>query len=522
MQENFNTTPPLQENPNKKKKLLTLLAVLLILALVTSWLAGYLLGKNTAPVPSGQVIDTILLAPEDKAEQAVYLTGKIVKSDGTPYADGRVQLHSELKETVTDSNGRFSFFNVDKGRHVVSVVDEDGNVLAQSQIDLSETPENTGVTINKKGNGSYTVKIAADVRLMEVVIELDRESGILIMNPERLTYVTSGGRVVTPTGEASYLDGTIVTPIGTIVTTDGTIITPNGEGPMGIAVITADDELSYPDRRTSLTDGTVITDQGVVMLVNGSTVTTKEEIVISTSDGNIITPGEGGVIIADGNTVKPIGQEPDQESNQGEDTETKPSATPSTGGNQNRHPSNSETPNTQRPETEKPDPERPDSEEPDTPDTEDLVEALPDFSVSWTQGAEIDLFANRKDGSSSKDDILPGSKGYYPFMLKNGNSFDIDFDLSIIEGSLHIPMRFRIVNADNGKDVLSDWWSTKGRDSSTSKTVRLYAGESRRYHLEWEWLYESGNDAADTNAGIDLKGIYTVELKICARQAVLN
>ena len=67
MQENFNTTPPLQENPNKKKKLLTLLAVLLILALVTSWLAGYLLGKNTAPVPSGQVIDTILLAPEDKA-----------------------------------------------------------------------------------------------------------------------------------------------------------------------------------------------------------------------------------------------------------------------------------------------------------------------------------------------------------------------------------------------------------------------------------------------------------------------
>ena len=57
---------------------------------------------------------------------------------------------------------------------------------------------------------------------------------------------------MTPTGEASYLDGTIVTPIGTIVTTDGTI-TPNGEDPMGIAVITAD-ELSYPDRRTSLTD----------------------------------------------------------------------------------------------------------------------------------------------------------------------------------------------------------------------------------------------------------------------------
>ena len=46
MQENFNTTPPLQENLNKKKKLLTLLAVLLILALVTSWLAGYLLGKK--------------------------------------------------------------------------------------------------------------------------------------------------------------------------------------------------------------------------------------------------------------------------------------------------------------------------------------------------------------------------------------------------------------------------------------------------------------------------------------------
>ena len=66
----------------------------------------------------------------------------------------------------------------------------------------------------------------------------------------------------------------------------------------------------------------MITDQGVVMLVNGSTVTTKEEIVISTSD-EISSRLRRWLIIA-GNTVKPIGQEPDQESNQGEDIETKP------------------------------------------------------------------------------------------------------------------------------------------------------------------------------------------------------
>ena len=81
-------------------------------------------------------------------------------------------------------------------------------------------------------------------------------------------------------------------------------------------------------------------------------------------------------------------------------------------------------------------------------------------------------------------------------------------------------MRFRIVNADSGNEVLSGWWNTKKNAVSDSETVRLPAGETIQYNLEWEWPYEHGDDAADTLAGADEKGIYTVELKIHAEQAV--
>ena len=518
MQEQFHTAAPLQ-GTSRKRTWIKVLAVLAFLALATSWLVGYMLGRSAVPKSSGQVIDTILLTPGDEDAQPLHLTGQIVYPDGTPYAGGQVRLHSDVKETATDSVGRFAFFNIERGRHTISVTDDNGKVLAQSILDLSDAAENTGASIKKDKDGTYTAELAADVRLLEVVVELDSNSKILNINPDRLTYVTSKGKVVTPAGEATYREGTVVTPGGTIVTTDGTIITPSREGPLGIAVIKTDESVTYPDGKLTLADGTVVTDKGTVALPNGSVITLDGGTVIKTPDGKEVRPGESGVIISGGNTVRPIGtdmgHESEQEGTSGSKRDTNKEAGTTGSGSRGDAVSGTHAGGdiTDIPRQDVP-------AGPDIPDVPEPDDELPAFEVSWTQGAEIDLFARRTDGGKDGDDIIPGSKGYYPFRLKNGNSFPVDFDLSVSEGSLHIPMRFRIVNADSGNEVLSGWWNTKKNAVSDSETVRLPAGETIQYNLEWEWPYEHGDDAADTLAGADEKGIYTVELKIHAEQAV--
>lgn len=59
------TPPPAAEEPKRgKKKWLVLLLLLLLLAITSSSVVGYILGKNAGTRPLGQLLDTILLTPD--------------------------------------------------------------------------------------------------------------------------------------------------------------------------------------------------------------------------------------------------------------------------------------------------------------------------------------------------------------------------------------------------------------------------------------------------------------------------
>ena len=77
-------------------------------------------------------------------------------------------------------------------------------------------------------------------------------------------------------------------------------------------------------------------------------------------------------------------------------------------------------------------------------------------------------------------------------------------------------MRFRIVT-EGDKKPLTGWWDTQKGSAVKSDTLRLGAGESHSYVLEWKWPYESGNDGIDTAAG-EAGESYRVRLKISAQQ----
>lgn len=90
---------------------------------------------------------------------------------------------------------------------------------------------------------------------MEVAIELDEKNNSLYINPEKLTYLTSDGRLVTPTGEAYYWEGTLVTPGGLVITADKTVVAPASEGPLGIALLTPENQVIYPEQDAALLMG---------------------------------------------------------------------------------------------------------------------------------------------------------------------------------------------------------------------------------------------------------------------------
>ncbi len=98
------------------------------------------------------------------------------------------------------------------GEHQIRILDRTGNVLGERKVNLFSAQAESGVNVSLQQNGQYTIEVAVDVRLMEVAIELDEKNNSLYINPEKLTYLTSDGRLVTPTGEAYYWEGTLVTP----------------------------------------------------------------------------------------------------------------------------------------------------------------------------------------------------------------------------------------------------------------------------------------------------------------------
>lgn len=276
------------------------LLLLFVLMLLSSCAAGYILGRSAFPESSGRRIDTILLTPDgDAAEQQMqqifHLAGKINYTNGRPYAQGRVQLHSEPRETVTDTNGSFTFFHVEGGEHQIRILDRTGNVLGERKVNLFSAQAESGVNVSLQQNGQYTIEVAVDVRLMEVAIELDEKNNSLYINPEKLTYLTSDGRLVTPTGEAYYWEGTLVTPGGLVITADKTVVAPASEGPLGIALLTPENQVIYPEQDAALPDGTKLLENGNILLPGETMIERNENgTVILTPDGLRGQPGAGG------------------------------------------------------------------------------------------------------------------------------------------------------------------------------------------------------------------------------------
>lgn len=567
-----------EEDSRRYGRWLYLLFLLFIVALISSGIAGYLLGLKASPIAGGQLIDTILLEPEvdhrKEVSTILHLTGHVRYSDGTPAAYRTLELRSEPVRTVTDSSGNFLFDNVPMGEHSLSIINDDGSVAARREIVLDRNQAAAGISIDGREDGTYVVELAVNVRMLEIAIELDAEN--YTINPEHITYETVDGTVVTPTGTASVLDGPVVTPSGNVCLPDGTIVLPGKGAQTPVAVILPDDTVVYPEVPLNAGEITIAPD-GSVKMPDGTVVMPGGEI--RRPDGQSHTPGEGGVIVTEEDVI-PIGEK-DQETADGtspdqngeietapetqapdtlpDDTvvETLPASTEgqeepsaseetkgndkieeSTAGESTAAPDNGSggqgggsgnggsgndgggdngTTEPTNP-TDPIEPTAPTEPEPSTEDpdngTLDVAGQVKDTTqyISWTQESKIDLFYNRDNPDSP---ILPGSKGFYLFRLKNTRKEPLTITLTIAEGGNHLPLKFTLSPMTGGQDAVRG--SMAGYQSSLELNTTIDAEAETGFKLDWEWP-STGHDREDTEAG-KKGGEYMLTLTIHAEGA---
>lgn len=523
-------TPSLKEEEQQKKRRWILLLLLIFLALITSCIVGFILGRNAGTNQLGQVIDTIIVGDEETSvRKTFHLTGKVTYSNGEPVAGRVLELHSDPITTTTVSNGAFLFANVPEGTHTIYVMNTDGSIAAQREIQVVHDEAADGVSVDLKSTGEYVIEMAVDVRMLEIMIQLDGED--IYIDPDHVTYAKRDGTVTTPSGTASIKDGVVVTPAGNVILPDGTIVLPGGSENDPTYMIQNDDVVVV--NRPYSNDGIQVTESGVVSLPNGTVIAPGGTITMP--DGEIYTPGESGVVVDD-EIVKPIGgQNPDRKDDS-TSKETASGTTKPAQENAGTSSGNGGTSDTSEPSGE------PDSEEPDTPESpqepsggnNNQEPEVPDKPVQsddgelqvsgqnqkgqyimWGQTKSIDLFYNHATGKNEK--IAPGSKGYYLFRLKNTRKEKLAVTLSIAEagGSPSLPLKFTL-RPQQQKSGGSTGTLTKGK---TLKLDTSLGGSSNVvYRLDWEWPYESGRDAEDTAAG-EQGGRYTLNLSIHAESS---
>lgn len=523
-QSNKGTSEPEEK---KEKKWRVLVILLFVLMMITTGFVGYIVGKGSrfSDNMSGKAIDTIHVT---KPEAQIHLGGKIFYSDGSPYAKGIVQLHSEPRQTITDEAGAFVFENAEGGTHIISIVDRAGNVLAEREVIISKKDIEEGAKIKLLKDDVYQVEVAVDIKYLEVQVEINKEDGKLYINPDRVTYLTEGGMVVSPTGKADIRNGVVVTPVGNVITTDGTIICGSGENqnqkviiPSGNLITRDDGTIETPDGTQVKTDGTVVS--------NNTVIDTKG--VSLTPDGNRQEPGDGGYqILREEDNIKqvPLGKETEEliENNGAQE-----SGGQDENNSVNGNVSGSDTPGNERPSGGTPgtggtsggapDKDTPSDDVPEQPD-----DIGPDNGVAytggvsedeldvWVQNTEIDLFYNRTDGAEGRTVLSPGAEGYYLFQISNDNHFSISLNLSVREEGLHLPLEFAIADKD-GK-LLTAWTASAGASEAVTDKIVLDGRGKNLYQIKWRWPYDSGDaqNAIDTQIGELEDRSYTVNLSI--------
>lgn len=134
-----------------------------------------------------------------------------------------------------------------------------------------------------------------------------------------------------------------------------------------------------------------------------------------------------------------------------------------------------------------------------------------DKNGNYIYQRSLKIFENPAFAYTNK--IAPGVSNSYDFKVHNETKNAIRYSIDFEESSEYpIYMRYRLKRAGNyivGSDT--EW---VGASELVSAMKQLSMDSVDSYTLDWEWPYESGRDALDTEIGENMTSEYVLGIKI--------
>ena len=134
-----------------------------------------------------------------------------------------------------------------------------------------------------------------------------------------------------------------------------------------------------------------------------------------------------------------------------------------------------------------------------------------DKNGRYTYQKTLKIFENAAFEYTNK--IAPGVSNSYDFKVHNETENTIRYNIEFAEDSEYaINMRYRLKRAGNYIVGNDSTWVSASELASAFKELAMDGVDS--YTLDWEWPYESGRDALDTEIGEKMASEYSLEIKI--------
>jgi hypothetical protein len=123
--------------------------------------------------------------------QRIDLKGRVVYTDQTPFVHGTLKLESTPRYTRTDAGGYFIFRDVEEGTHFISVLDPEGNVLAECRINVERMLEEHAmgsreVELIRLPDGTFVFLVPVELEVLEMTLFVEKDARGRVIGLERI------------------------------------------------------------------------------------------------------------------------------------------------------------------------------------------------------------------------------------------------------------------------------------------------------------------------------------------------
>jgi len=130
-------------------------------------------GRWVAPkLTENSTLSVSFKTSTEKPSNIRYVVVGQVTFNGNPLANTKLELHSALKTTVTDKDGKFRFDDVAESYHTLTAINE-GITVGYVEFNISKS-EISGLAMNKLPEGSFEVLISNDFTNVRFDFELQK------------------------------------------------------------------------------------------------------------------------------------------------------------------------------------------------------------------------------------------------------------------------------------------------------------------------------------------------------------